>query len=640
MRSPGASSKNMSASSADPSGAVASAPGGRGEALRRACGWLDRWLGRIVEIPAAILVGVEVAVLFTGVVFRYVLDKPLVWTDELAAALFLWLCMLGAVVAQRRGGHMHLVAVAAALSPVWRERIGRLSEVITALFFYYLVQPSLEYGTDQWAIITPALGIHDSWRAGALLVGSVLMLLVALLQLAQRVNLRDLAFCIPVIVAVGAALWLGQDWLDGIGNWNLLIFFGLLVPVLVLTGTPIAFSFGLATMVYLSMMTTMPDSIIASRMDEGMSTLVLLAIPLFIFLGLLIEMTGLAAQLVNLMSALVGHFRGGLSYVLVGAMYLVSGISGSKAADMAAIAPVLLPEMGRRGKEPGEMIGLLSSSAAMAETIPPSIVLITVGSVTGVSIAGLFTGGLLPAALGALGLVAVAFCRSRHEDVSGVKRSSGREILHVTLAAIPALILPVLIRWAVVAGVCTATEVSTVGVVYTLVVALLIYRHLDFKKIWPLMVETASLSGAIMVILGCATAMAWALTQSGFSAALAQTMASMPGGGAGFLAISIPVFALLGSVLEGIPAIVLFGPLLFPVAAELNINLVHYSIVVVLSMSLGLFTPPFGIGFYQACAIGRVSPDRAMKACWPYMAAILAAAVIVAAVPWLSLPSF
>lgn len=630
----------MSASLADLPTPPSAAAGGRGEALRRACARADFWIGKIVEIPAAILVAVEVAVLFTGVVFRYGLDKPLTWTDELASALFLWLCMLGAVVAQRRGGHMHLVAASAVLPPVWRERVARLAEIFTALFFYFLVQPSLEYCNDQWAIITPALGIHDSWRAGALLVGSVLMLVMALLQLVQRVSLRDLVFCLPVIVAVGAALWVGQDWLDDIGNWNLLIFFGLLVPVLVLTGTPIAFSFGLATVVYLGLMTNMPDSIIASRMDEGMSTLVLLAIPLFVFLGLLIEMTGLAAQLVNLMSVLVGHFRGGLSYVLVGAMYLVSGISGSKAADMAAIAPVLLPEMARRGKEPGEMIGLLSSSAAMAETIPPSIVLITVGSVTGVSIAGLFTGGLLPAALGAVGLIAVAFFRSRHEDVSHVTRAKKGEILRVTLAAIPALILPVIIRWAVVAGICTATEVSTVGVVYTLVVALLIYRKLEYKKIWPLMIETAALSGAIMVILGCATAMAWALTQSGFSAALAATMAAMPGGGAGFLAISIPVFAILGSVLEGIPAIVLFGPLLFPVAAELGINLVHYSIVVVLSMSLGLFTPPFGIGFYQACAIGRVPPDKAMKACWPYMAAILAAAVVVAAVPWLSLPRF
>jgi tripartite ATP-independent transporter DctM subunit len=321
-------------------------------------------------------------------------------------------------------------------------------------------------------------------------------------------------------------------------------------------------------------------------------------------------------------------------------MYLVSGISGSKAADMAAIAPVLLPEMERRGQPPGDMIGLLSSAAAMGETIPPSIVLITVGSVTGVSIAGLFSGGILPAALGAIGLAFVIFLRARRSGASRAKRATGRQIGRAFVAAVPALALPVLIRWAVVSGVATATEVSTIGVVYTIVIALLINRRLDLARMGPLLVDTASLSGAILIILGTATAMGWALTQSRFSAQLAATMAGVPGGAAGFMALSVAVFAILGSVLEGIPAIVLFGPLLFPVAHELGINLVHYAIVAVLSMSLGLFTPPFGIGFYQACAIGRVTPDKAVHACWPYMAALLVATMIVAAVPWLALPGF
>ncbi|CAH2601258.1 TRAP transporter large permease subunit [Rhodovastum atsumiense] len=613
---------------------------GQADGLRHLCALFDRWLGHAVELPAAALVVAEMVVLFTGIVFRYGLGHPLVWTDELASILFLWLCMLGAVVAQRRGGHMRLTAIVNRLPDHWRTRLETLAAVIAALFVLEIILPAVEYATDEWMITTPALGIPDTWRAAAILVGAVLMLAVALLQMAQRASLRDLGFCLPIIVACAAGLWIAQPALEAMGNWNLLVFFGVLVSVLVLTGTPIAFAFGVGAMSYLGLMTEMPMSIVVSRMDEGMSTLVLLAVPLFIFLGLLIEMTGLAALLVNLMAALVGHLRGGLSYVLVGAMYLVSGISGSKAADMAAIAPVLLPEMARRGKPSGEMIGLLSSSAAMAETIPPSIVLITVGSVTGVSIAGLFSGGLLPAALGALGLVLVAYVRSRGEDVGDAKRASGREIGRAFIAAVPALILPLLIRWAVVSGIATATEVSTIGVVYTLLVSLLISRHLDLKRMVPLLVDTAALSGAILIILGTATAMAWALTQSGFSHDLAATMAAMPGGAGGFLALSIVVFAILGSVLEGIPAIVLFGPLLFPVAGELGINLVHYAIVVVLSMSLGLFTPPFGIGFYQACAIGRVTPDKAVHACWPYMAALLVATIIVAAVPWLALPGF
>ncbi|MGY4313650.1 TRAP-type mannitol/chloroaromatic compound transport system permease large subunit [Bradyrhizobium sp. JR3.5] len=162
---------------------------------------------------------------------------------------------------------------------------------------------------------------------------------------------------------------------------------------MVFAGVPIAFSFALATFGYIALTTSTPTMVVVGRMDEGMSHIILLAVPLFVFLGLLIEMTGMARAMVGFLASLLGHVRGGLHYVLVGAMYLVSGISGSKAADMAAVAPVLFPEMQDRGAKPGDLVALLSATGAQTETIPPSIVLITIGSVTGVSISALFTGG-------------------------------------------------------------------------------------------------------------------------------------------------------------------------------------------------------------------------------------------------------
>ena len=272
----------------------------------------------------------------------------------------------------------------------------------------------------------------------------------------------------------------------------------------------------------------------------------------------------------------------------------------------------------------------------MSETIPPSLVLITIGSVTGVSIAALFTGGLLPAAVLALALALIARWRSRREDLSGVRRPPISTVARAFVVALPALVLPVVIRTAVIEGIATATEVSTIGIVYAAVVGLLVYRQFPWRRLYPMLVETAALSGAILLIIGTATGMAWALTQSGFSRELAQAMASMPGGPIGFMAASILAFVVLGSVLEGIPAIVLFGPLLFPSARAVGINEVHYAMVVILAMGIGLFAPPFGVGYYAACAIGRVSPDTAMRRIWPYLLAVLAGLIVVAAVPWLS----
>ena len=182
--------------------------------------------------------------------------------------------------------------------------------------------------------------------------------------------------------------------------------------------------------------------VVVGRMDEGMSHLILLAVPLFVFLGLLIEMTGMARAMVGFLASLLGHVRGGLHYVLVGAMYLVSGISGSKAADMAAVAPVLFPEMKARGAKQGDLVALLAATGAQTETIPPSIVLITIGSVTGVSITALFTGGLLPGARAGRDALRLVWWRYRGEDLRRRAAPLGRVIGRTFVVAMPALALP------------------------------------------------------------------------------------------------------------------------------------------------------------------------------------------------------
>jgi tripartite ATP-independent transporter DctM subunit len=193
------------------------------------------------------------------------------------------------------------------------------------------------------------------------------------------------------------------------------------------------------------------------------------------------------------------------------------------------------------------------------------------------------------------------------------------------------------IRAAVVEGVATATEVSTIGIVYSVLAGLLIYRQFDWRRLRPMLVETASLSGAIMFIVGCATAMAWGLTQSGFSTDLARWMGAIPGGSYGFLAISILAFIVLGCVLEGIPAIVLFGPLLFPIAQAAGVHPVHYAMVVIFAMGIGLFAPPIGVGYYGACAVAKVDPNEGIRYIGGYMVALLVGLVLVAAIPWFSI---
>jgi tripartite ATP-independent transporter DctM subunit len=607
------------------------------EAPRSLVAAIESSFGAVVEIVAAALVAAEIAILFSGVLSRYVFDRPLVWSDELASTLFLWLAMLGAVIAFRRDEHMRMTACVGSLRQPWRAVLDTFAMGAALAFLLLIAWPTYQYALYQLPITTSALEITDTWRAAAMPTGVVLMIVFALLRLLRTTSPLTLLASLGAVAAIVALFFAAGPMFLKLGNLNLLIFFVGVVAAGVLAGVPIAFAFGLATFGYLALTTHTPLMVLVGRMDEGMSHLILLAVPLFVFLGLLIEMTGMAAAMVTFLASLLGHVRGGLHYVLVAGMYLVSGISGSKAADMAAIAPVLFPEMKARGAKPGDLVALLSATGAQTETIPPSLVLITIGSVTGVSIAALFTGGLLPSVVLAVLLCGVVRWRHRNAPTSQAARASKGEIARAFRIALPALVLPFLIRAAVVEGIATATEVSTIGIAYSALAGLLIYRHFDWAALRPMLVSTAALSGAILLIIGTATGMAWGLTQSGFSRTLATAMTGLPGGAVTFMAASIVAFVVLGSVLEGIPAIVLFGPLLFPIAKAVGIHEVHYAMVVILAMGIGLFAPPFGVGYYAACAIGRVEPAEGMRPILVYMLALIVGTIIVAAVPWISI---
>jgi tripartite ATP-independent transporter DctM subunit len=641
----------------DPHLAVAPRPVGR-RWVRR----IDRSIGWIVDPISASLILVEIILLAAGVFARYVLHDAITWSDELARVLFLWLTMFGAVSAYRRNEHMYVNVLLALMTPARARICDVLATMLIAAFslgvliavlwpdavpetagLQDLIRSVLSGGffessyIGQEALdILPATQMPRSIAVAGIVAGLGFILLVALLRLIESaprvvcgVAFAMLLACLGAYFCKPVFVWLG--------NANLVVFFVVFVGLQISIGIPIAFAFGIATLAYLAAVTTVPLSLVAGMMNEGMSNPVLLAIPLFVFLGLLIESTGIARRLIDVISAFVGHYSGGLNIVLVAAMFLVSGISGSKLADMAAVTPVLFPEMERRGYKRNEMIALLSTSGAMAELIPPSLVLIIIGTVCNLSIQALFTGGLLPALVTSICLVAVSLMRSRRERPAKMPKASASVRWKALVAALPCLALPLLIRYFVVAGIATATEVSTIGVIYSLLVGTLVYREFDWRRVYPMLGETARLTGAIMLIISMATAMAWALTQSGFASTLSEALSHAPGGLAGFIALSILLFIVLGSILEGIPAIVLFGPLLFPIAKQLGMNEVHYAVIAVLAMSIGLFSPPFGVGYYGACAVGKCAPDAAALAILPYVVALIVALIVIAVFPWLTI---
>ncbi|WP_287172766.1 TRAP transporter large permease subunit [Mesorhizobium sp.] len=589
-----------------------------------------------VEAVASILLVFVIGLLLAGVISRYVLSLPIVWIDEAASISFLWLAMLGSAIAIDRNEHLRLTIFLNLIPERGRHFVDALALLVVATVLLALIVPASQYVQEEWYVTSAALNIPMSFRASAIVAGLALMSVIAVGHAIRAATLANLAAAVAVIAALAVVGWLLSPLFLTLGYANIVIFLVGMVAVCLLLGVPIAFCFGVGTIAFIAFSTHVPMIVLVGRIDEGMSSLILLSVPIFVLLGCVLDATGMGKAIVEFMASLLGHVKAGMSYVLLGSMFLVSGISGSKVSDMATVAPALFPEMKRRGHKPKEMIALLATGAAMADTVPPSIVLIVLGSVAGVSIAALFTSGFIIAVVLLLVLAVLARWKASGESMEGVHRAPFSLVWKTLLLSAPALVLPFLIRGAVGGGVATATEVSTIAVLYALVIGALFYGGIGAKKFYAMLVETAALSGAILLILGTASAMAWALTQTGFANQLAIYMTDLPGGWFSFMLVTIAVFMVLGCVLEGLPAIVLMAPIMFPIAARLGINDVHYSMVVVTAMNIGLMAPPIGIGFYIACKIGDVSPDEAMSAIWPYLGALLAGLLLIAAVPALS----
>lgn len=593
------------------------------------------WM-RPVEVVAASLLVVIIGLLLTGVVSRYVFSVPVIWIDEVASMCFLWLAMLGAAMAVDRSEHLRLTIFVNLIPSRFQSQVNTFALLLMAVFLAAMLRPAIEYAQEETYITSAALNIPMSWRASALPAGIALMLVLAVINALRGARLASLIGSVVLIAAVCGLLWMLSPTLKEIGNWNIPIFLVGFAALFLALGVPIAFCFGLGALAFLTFSTSVPTIVMIGRMDEGMSSLILLSVPIFVLLGCVLDATGMGKAIVEFLASLLGHVKAGMSYVLLGSLFLVSGISGSKVSDMATVAPALFPEMKRRGHKPAEMIALLATGAAMADTVPPSIVLIVLGSAAGVSIAGLFVSGFVIAMVLLMVLAVLARWKASSEKMDGVRRPSLAVIYRTALIAAPALVLPFLIRSAVARGVATATEVSTIAVLYAMIIGAVLYGGIRRQRLYAMLVETAALSGAILMILGTASAMAWALTQTGFAAQLVTMVQDLPGGWFTFMGVTVLIFMVLGCVLEGLPALVLMAPIMFPVARSLGINDIHYSMVVVTAMNIGLMTPPIGIGFYIACKIGNVSPDEAMRAIWPYIGALMVGLVLIAAVPFFS----
>jgi tripartite ATP-independent transporter DctM subunit len=596
---------------------------------------ISRPLLRVIEAVAGLLLVADLLVVSASVVYRYVLEAPLVWSDDVARALLLGVSFLGAAAALARGENAGVAYFADRLKPATRRVVDAIVAVliivVAAAFFWNAVVlyqdtrgQTVGAGIPQEAFFLPmCVG------AGAMVVFSVGRLL--------HFRWGEIAAGVAVVGPV-ALVWLGwSTWApDSVPSesWLMLIAF----IVALCAGVPIAFVLSLSALVFIWTGDMLPGEIFAQQMARGIDNFVLLAVPFFILVGYVMEANGMSVRLISLLLRGAGRMRGGLNVVMVLAMVIFSGISGSKMADVAAVGAVLIPAARRSRQSPGDAVALLAASAVMAETIPPCINLIILGFVANLSIGGLFAAGLLPSGLMALALIAIAIVLGGDAKLAEEEERPAGSALEQWGGAVVTVGLIVAIFVGFKTGFATATEISAFAAMYAFVIGGLAFRELTLRSTAEVIIHAAVRAGMVLFIVAAAQILGYTLTIQQIPHALAELLVSLSASSGPwlFLLLSIVILVFMGSVLEGAAALIIFGPLLMPVARQLGIDPLHYGILLVIGMGIGLFAPPLGLGLYGSCLIGGVTLEETVRPITKYLGVLLLCLILIAFVPWLT----
>jgi tripartite ATP-independent transporter DctM subunit len=581
---------------------------------------------------------IELGIVLTEIGSRFWLDQSLLWADE-AAKLFLSLiAFVGGALAYRARHHTTVEFLTAKLSAPMRVSVAIGIDLLVLVAAVVVGYVSFNLLSISSMSNTPILDINAAWLILPLTVGLTLVSIFAIERLAYDYSPRQLLPAVAVVAALVGGIY-AVSIVPSLHLSNGAALSVMLVAFLlaVLLGLPVSFAMLLGSLMFLLISGVAPLIASAQNTFDGTSNFILLTLPFFIWAGLIMEKGGISLRLVRFAMTLVGHMRGGLLQVVVLTIYLVSGISGSKIADVVAVGSVLRRELKKQGYKPEQGAAVLAASAAMSETIPPSLAMLVLGSVAPISIGTLFIAGLLPAAVIALLLMVLNYVLSRHRNTAAVPRATAGELLRASGGAILPLVMPIIMVIGIRFGIATPTEVSAVAVLYGLVLAYAIYRAIDLKTLYTIAVESCLLAGMVLFIIAAAFSFGWTLTAANLPASLAAILHSLGDNKTVFILGSIVLLIVVGSLLEGLPALIILGPLLMPIAGQYGMDIIHYSMIMILAMGVGIFIPPIGIGFYVSCTVSESRLEATSRAMLPYFAVLLIGVMVVAFVPWFTL---
>src|SRR5271155_1466812 len=603
-----------------------------------------RALDRLAEtIVVGALLG-ELLLVLANVMARVFFRQSFLWSDEVARLVLSILAFIGGAVAYRRRDHAQ-VRLFLNLVPSRVERACLALADIVVFFVSGLIGvASIEFIAASWAERTPILQAPAGLIAVPLPAGMALMALYAAARVWREHGRLALVVATVFLAATALAATTYGSWLPALGDDSSIIAALVLFFAAIFAGVPVGFVLLLAAASYLWTSDAAPLLVLPQTMVAGAGNYILLAVPFFILAGLVMERGGISVRLIRFVHALVGHLRGGLLQVAVVSMYVISGLSGSKPADVPAVSPAAAAAAGtirraeasaRHGAPEGAAV--LAVSAIMGATVPPSIAMLIVGSITNVSVAGMFIGGLMPAAVIALCLMALIAVRARRAGAVSAPRAPLRVVARAGFNAILPLLMPGMLLAGILFGLATPTEIAALAVVYGVILAMFVYREMTVAGFLRTIQNTAALTGVLLFIFTAASAFSWVLTIAYLPQRLVDLLAASHANTTIFMIGSIALLIFVGVLLEGLPSLNVLAPLLLPIAVKLGFSGLHFAIVLIIAMGVGGFMPLAGVGFYVCCAVMRCDIEPASRAMLPYLVVVLAGLLIVAFVPWFAL---
>jgi tripartite ATP-independent transporter DctM subunit len=588
-----------------------------------------------LEYLSGLVLALDVLVVFVAVIYRYFLHNPVDWAEEIARALMVMQVFFGAATVLGRERHVGIDTLRGLLPARWRPALVQLCYWIIVGVSLALFLSSCELFADSRQQTT-SFGLPQIIFVAPVVLGSLVMTLFGIAN-ALAGPPSTVWKTLGASVALSLAAWAWNALLPAyeIKPWFLLLagFFGGLI-----IGVPIAFALAFSSLLFFLSDPSLPMLVYSQTIVAGMDHFVLLAIPFFVLAGMVMEANGMSSRLIELLLRVFGRMRGGLNLITITATAFFSGISGSKLADIAAVGGIIMPAVRRTKQDPNDAAGLLAATAVMAETIPPCVNMIILGFVANISIGGLFMAGLIPAGVLALALAAVAIYwgkRINPDDAFAVRTP----MIKLLGGALVGLLMILMIGKGVTSGVATSTEVSAFAVVYAFLVGGLAFRELTWKSSLRLFVQSGSMTGTILFIVATASSVSYALTILQIPQYLSTAMIALGHnhGSNSFVVVSVLLMILFGAVLEGAPALIIFGPLLAPIAMRLGVHPLHFGTVVVIAMGLGLFSPPIGLGLFATCAITGTKLENVWRPMLKYLLVLFIVLIVLVFVPSFSL---